>query len=109
MTRDYMTKDYNVYINGVYFVTLWNATIYGDRPETHRTHEKSLWTIFQLMKLGHEIVITDQAKQLELKPGNIKELTMWFKLKYPESIDQLDKPVFTKHPHPNDLLTDVED
>ncbi|MBL7841095.1 MAG: hypothetical protein JNJ75_13210 [Cyclobacteriaceae bacterium] len=104
MARDYMTKDYRVYVNGVYFDTLWNSTILGDRPESNKAHEKSLWTIFQLKKLNHEIVITDKEDHVELKATKLNELMSWFKLKYPEFIDQLDKSIFTKHPHPNDLL-----
>jgi hypothetical protein len=105
MTRDYMTKDYSVYVNGIYFDTLWNSAVYNDRPEPNRRHEKSLWTIFQLMKVGtHEIVIVDPNKQTELKTRNIEELLLWFKLKYPEFIDQLSKSIYTKHPHPSDML-----
>jgi hypothetical protein len=57
------------------------------------------------MKLGaHEIVIVDPNKQTELKTRNIEELVSWLRLKYPEFIDQLHKPIYTKHPHPSDLL-----
>ena len=99
-----MERDYTIYLNGCFFDILWDEYHYNDRPEPHREHEKSLWTIYQLAKLGHEIVIIDRDKQVVLKADTKRQLMSWLKLRYPKFIKQLDEPVYTSHPHPSDLL-----
>ena len=47
-----MTPEYTAYLNGNYFNTLADSEAFGDWPEPYRQQEKSLWTIYQLLKLG---------------------------------------------------------
>ncbi|HEX8659382.1 MAG TPA: hypothetical protein VF690_17720 [Hymenobacter sp.] len=100
-----MTPEYTLYLNGYYFDTLATPQVFGDRPEPYRSHEKSLWTIYQLLKLGeHELTITDQAKQPRFRTKNAQEFKRWITAAYPLFADQLDQPIYTQFPHPNDAL-----
>ncbi len=100
-----MTPEYTLYLNGQYFNALATSDSFGDRPEPYRNHEKSLWTIYQLLKLGeHEVVITDQAKHPAFSTRNAQELKQWITETYPAFAAQLDQPVYTRFPHPADAL-----
>lgn len=99
-----MTKDLKIYVNGLYYDSLANSSHYGDRVEFYRTHEKSLWTINQLTKLGHEITLTDRADQIEITFKNQNDLKVWIKKTYPDFIDQLEKPHYSQYGHPKDYL-----
>jgi hypothetical protein len=99
-----MAKDLNIYVNRLHYDYLANSGHYSDRGEFYRTHEKSLWTIKQLIKLGHEITLTDKAGQHEITFTSQQELTRWIQKTYPEFVDQLEKPLYSKYGHPNDYL-----
>ncbi|MFN7259159.1 MAG: hypothetical protein ACK5TU_04590 [Cyclobacteriaceae bacterium] len=100
-----MTRNLKIYVNGLFYDHLSNSSIYGDRVEFYRTHEKSLWTINQLAKLKHEITITDEANQIEVIIKDIDDLKNWVRKDYPDFVHQLDDLHYTKYPHPNDFLT----
>ena len=85
-----MTPEYTLYLNRNYFDTLASAEAFGDRPEPHRRHEKSLWTIYQLLKLGeHELLITDPARQPVLNTRAAPVLQQWIAATYPDFVAQL--------------------
>jgi hypothetical protein len=56
-----MPGEYSIFMNGLWFDHL--GADYGDRPEPSRLHQQTLWTIYELMKLGtHEIAIVNTDK-----------------------------------------------
>ena len=100
-----MSPPYTIYLNGNYFDSLSSALAVGDRPEPYRRHEKALWTIYQLLKLGeHEVAILDEASQLVLQTKEARELKAWVEGVYPGFGSQLDALVYTRFPHPADQL-----
>jgi hypothetical protein len=98
------TKDYEVFVNGLYLLRLHNSDHYGDRPEPYREHERSLWILFNLVKNGHEIAMLDASNHVVATAHNADELLAWFGTQYPQFIPQLDQDWYTRRPHPNDLL-----
>jgi hypothetical protein len=98
-----MTAEYTVFLNGNYFDFLASLLVFEARPEPYRRHEKTLWTVYQLVRLGeHEVIITDTNKQSAISTKSADELKAWVELVYPDFTDQLDRPVYTKFPHPAD-------
>ena len=98
-----MPPEYTPYLNHHYFNTLAIAEAFGNRSEPHRQHERSLWTIYQLLKFGeHELVITDPARQPVCSTRAASALKQWIAATYPDFAAQLDQPVYIWHPHPQD-------
>jgi hypothetical protein len=99
------TPAYTIYLNGSYFGSLASLLVFGDRPEPYRLHEKTLWTIYQLLRLGeHTVVITNEARQPQLSTKRADELKAWVKVVYPDFSNQLDQPSYTRFSHPADQL-----
>ena len=100
-----MTPEYAVYLNGNYFDSLADSDAFGDRPEPYRHHERSLWTIYQLARLGeHEVVITDKLKTVVFSTRKAAELKAWIEKTYPDCVARLDHPIYTRFAHPADTL-----
>lgn len=99
-----MTKAFYIYVNRLQYDYLSSSSAFGDRVESYRELEKSLWTLAQLIKVGHEVTITDEAKQVEVIFKNSAHFTTWIKEVYPDFKDQLDKAQYSKYPNPRDLL-----
>jgi hypothetical protein len=100
--------DLTIYINGHFFDSLSNTGHYSDRPEFYREHEKSLWTIYQLSKLEDiEIVFTNRDREIIFRTNNSIDLESWIKHQYPNFVEQIKKPIYTKYPHPNDKLNPI--
>jgi hypothetical protein len=94
---------YNIYLNGYWFDSL--EIDYNDRPEPYRMLQKSLWTIYELTKLGtHEIAIVNEDKQLELKTKRAWELRSWLMRRYPRRLLDHLGGEYSSSPHPADLL-----
>jgi hypothetical protein len=93
-----------VYINGLFFVGLGDSHVYGDRPETYREHERSLWTLFQVMKNhAHTLHILNEAKEEVACLRSHEAFRDWVASVYPACAAQLDQPLYTKYPHPEDM------
>lgn len=101
------TPDFKVYLNGLYFLHLDNSDTYGDRPEPYRQHERNLWLLYNLIKNGHIITITDMSGMALHRLSSESELLSCFQTYYNNFIPQLDKPFYTNRPHPNDILKDI--
>lgn len=100
-----MNIQFTFYINNLYFNSVYDSGHFGDRPEFYRTHEKSLWTVYQLLKSGiNNLVITNKAGLIEKRIYASEDFKTWVNLMYPEFSNQLDELLYTKYPHPNDIL-----
>jgi hypothetical protein len=100
-----MTPEYMVYLNGYYFDSLASSDIFGDRPEPYRQHERSLWTIYQLLRLGeHEVTIIAAANQPVLQTNIADDFQVWLQQVYPEFSKHVQLPIYTRFPHPDDQL-----
>lgn len=100
-----MTPEYKVYLNSHYFDTLADSNAFGDRPEPYRLHERSLWTIYQLSRLGeHEVVITDKLKKVVFSTRKAAELKVWIEATYSGCGARLDHLIYTRFAHPADAL-----
>jgi hypothetical protein len=99
-----MIQNFLVYVNGHSYDLLMNSSYYGDRPEFYRQHEKQLWTLFQIVKNNNEVTITNEAKQIIQKIQNIEQLKSWIAKTYPDFLNQIEQKIYTKFPHPNDIL-----
>lgn len=96
--------DYYVYVNNYWFDNLEDSNHYNERPEPYRGHEKKLWTLFQIIKSGNSITITNKEKQeVCILKGEV-EYKKWILEKYPKFLYQLDKEIYTKYLHPDDTL-----
>jgi len=98
-------NDLKIYVNNYFFQTLYSESHYSDRPEFYRTHEKSLWTIYQFCLLGtHQISILDGVNSIVLQTNDALILKQWVAKNYPAFADQLEEKIYTKQPHPLDIL-----
>jgi hypothetical protein len=96
-----MASPKKVHINNNYYTSL--SDDYNDRPEFHRHHEQSLWTIYQVMKAGnnHAVVYNNEGQE-EIRVSNEVEFRSWVARTYPGFEYQLDKAIYTAYPHPGD-------
>lgn len=100
-----MAPAYSVFVNGLWFDHLNSADHYQDRPEFFRQHEKSLWTIFQLLRAGgHQINITNPTRQVVAEFTEAAAFAAWVGQQYPGLAAQLARPAYTAFPHPQDAL-----
>lgn len=98
-------NDLKIYVNNYFFQTLYSESHYSDRPEFYRTHEKLLWTIYQLCQLGtHQISIVNGAKSIVLQTSDAPILKQWVAKNYPGFAQQLEEKIYTQNPHPQDRL-----
>jgi predicted nucleic acid-binding OB-fold protein len=65
---------------------------------------KTTLTLFQIVKNNNEVTITNEAKQIIQKIQNIEQLKSWIAKTYPDFLNQIEQKIYTKFPHPNDIL-----
>ncbi len=99
-----MIENFKVYVNGYSYDYLMNTSYYSDRSEFYRQHERTLWTLFQIVKNNNEVVITNEAKQIIQKIQNIEELKSWIAKTYPDFLNQIEQKNYSRFPHPEDKL-----
>ena len=94
-------KEYSVYVNGYWFDSLQDAEAYGDRPEPYRMHERTLWTLYQVLRAGgNTAVVVDTSGQEVTRLASGPAMQQWVAHKYSGFLAQLDQPVYTRVPHP---------
>ncbi|MBP9068387.1 MAG: hypothetical protein KBG47_02695 [Bacteroidia bacterium] len=100
-----MPQPFFVYINNVQFGYLADNERYSDRQEFYKEHEKTLWTIYQLLKLDkHSVTITNIAKITLFNFTNAADFRNWVKENYPAFEKQLDNLSYTAFPIHEDLI-----
>jgi hypothetical protein len=100
-----MMIDYFIYVNGLFYTHLVAASVYGDRPESYRAHEKQLWTLLQIIKAGeNELTAVHQPTQTQEKISTVAAFEQWIQKEYPSFAAQIAANELMRFPHPSDKL-----
>ena len=95
--------EYKVYVNSYWFDSLSDAETYNDRPEPHRLHERALWTLYQVLRAGGNTAVVVGADGQEVtRLDSVLAMQQWVSREYPGFLAQLDQPVYTRFPRPQD-------